>query len=131
MMKLLLCVLPFGVLSGLVAAQANADDSTASRADYAPKPATTKVAKPATRAHDPRGVKFSNPYGPPEGSAQPKAPELPTTQRAAAADPKGRVSFTYKWKASNDPVDAYWHVRSAPGSDAPGDTFMGGLKLGF
>jgi hypothetical protein len=41
------------------------------------------------------------------------------------------VSLTYKWKASNDPVDPYWNMRSAPGSEAPGDSFLGGLKLGF
>jgi hypothetical protein len=41
------------------------------------------------------------------------------------------VSFTYKWHATNEPVDPYWHVRNAPGADAPGSSFLGGLKLGF
>ena len=47
-----------------------------------------------------------------------------------SVDPKGGVSFTYKWHATNEPVDPYWHVRD-PGPDTPGSTFLGGLKLGF
>jgi hypothetical protein len=41
------------------------------------------------------------------------------------------MSFTYKWRATNEPFDPYWQVRKSYGQDGPGNTFMGGLKLGF
>jgi hypothetical protein len=76
-------------------------------------------------------IPFSNPYAPPVGARENAGEEFPAAQRAAPTDPKGNLSLTYKWKASNDPVDPYWDMRSAPGSEAPGDSFLGGVKLGF
>jgi hypothetical protein len=128
-MKLLPRVLLLGVLSGFATAQANADDIAASKAASARKPA--KAIKPAARTGDELGVKFSNPYAPPEGTAQPKDPEFPAAQSATPADPTGGVSFTAKWKATDGPIDPFWNIRNAPGQEAPGDSFLGGLKLGF
>jgi hypothetical protein len=130
-MKLLPCVLLLGVLSGFAAAQANADDPAASKAAHARKPAKTRAITPAAPSQDGLGVKFSNPYAPPEGTAQPKGPEFPAAQRAASTDPKGGVSFTAKWKATDGPIDPFWNIRGSPGQEAPGDSFLGGLKLGF
>lgn len=130
-MKLLTRVLLLGVLSGFATVQANADDLAASKAASARKPAKTKAITPAARRQDGLGVKFSNPYAPPEGIAQPKGPEFPAARRAAPTDPKGGVSFTAKWKATDGPIDPFWNIRNAPGQEAPGDSFLGGLKLGF
>jgi hypothetical protein len=92
----------------------------------------SKILKP-TRPNSagPTKIPFSNPYAPPVGAGKSAGAEFPAAQRQAPVDPKGHTSFTYKWKASNDPVDPYWNMRSAPGSEAPGNKFMGGLKLGF
>ncbi len=61
---------------------------------------------------------------------QAKAGDAFAPARSLPADPKGDLSFTYKWRASNAPNDPYEHVRElTPGG--PGDAFMGGLKLGF
>lgn len=128
-MKLLPRVLLLGVLSGFAAAQANADDLAASKAASARKPA--KATMPSARTQDGLGVKFSNPCAPPEGTAQPKGPEFPAAQRATPTDPKGGVSVSAKWKATGGPIDPFWDIRSSPGQEAPGDSFMGGLKLGF
>ena len=130
-MKLLPCVLMLGVLSGFAAAQASADDLAGSGATSARKPAKIKAITPAAHTQDGLGVKSSNPYAPPEGAAQPKGSEFPAAQRAAPTDPKGRVSFTAKWKATEGPIDPFWNIRNAPGQEAPGDSFLGGLKLGF
>lgn len=113
----------------LAAQQPRAPATSAAKAKAKP----LKPANPGSSQTDGLGgVKFSNPYAPPEGAGKATtAGGFPAAGSARAVDPKGGVSFTYKWKASNDPVDPYWHVRSAPGSDPPGDQFMGGLKLGF
>jgi hypothetical protein len=74
---------------------------------------------------------FSNPYAPPVGASKNAGAEFPAAKAAAPTDPKANLSLTYKWKASNDPVDPFWDIRSAPGSEAPGDSFLGGVKLGF
>ena len=94
--------------------------------------AKSKTVKPAqSQGSGLADIPFSNPYAPPVGAGKSAGAELPGAQRAAPPDPKGDLSFIYKWKATNDPTDPHWHVRSAPGSEAPGDSFMGGLKLGF
>ena len=96
-----------------------------------PKAKAQKPAKPAPSRADGLGaVKFSNPYAPPEGAGKATGGDFSAARRAAPVDPKGGVSFTYKWHATNEPVDPYWHVRD-PGPDAPGSAFLGGLKLGF
>jgi hypothetical protein len=41
------------------------------------------------------------------------------------------VSFTYKWHATPQPTDPFWNAHDEYGSDGPGSTFLGGLKLGF
>jgi hypothetical protein len=117
----------------VAATQAAADDL----APAPPKPgphhaAKSKTVKPAqSQSSGLADIPFSNPYAPPVGACENAGAEFPAAQRAAPTDPKGNVSLTYKWKASNDPVDPYWNMRSAPGSEAPGDSFLGGLKLGF
>jgi hypothetical protein len=122
-----------GVALIVAATQAAADDL----APAPPKPGPQHAAKSKTvkRAQSQSSgladIPFSNPYGPPVGASENPAAEFPAAQRAAPTDPKGNLSLTYKWKASNDPVDPYWNMRSAPGSEAPGDSFLGGLKLGF
>jgi hypothetical protein len=122
-----------GVALIVAATQAAADDLTPAQ----PKPgpphaAKSKTVKPAqSQGSGLADIPFSNPYAPPVGAGKSAGAEFPAAQKAAPTDPKGDLSFTYKWKATNDPTDPYWHVRSAPGSEAPGDSFMGGLKLGF
>ena len=113
--------------------QAAGEDFTSAQ----PKPgaqhaAKSKTVKPAqSQGSGLADIPFSNPYAPPVGAGKSAGAEFPAAQRAAPADPKGDLSLTYKWKANNDPVDPYWNIRSAPGSEAPGDSFLGGLKLGF
>ena len=113
--------------------QAAGEDFTSAQ----PKPgaqhaAKSKILKPTKpNSAGPTKIPFSNPYAPPVGAGKSAGAEFPAAQRQAPVDPKGHMSFTYKWKASNDPVDPYWNMRSAPGSEAPGDSFLGGLKLGF
>ena len=122
-----------GVMCAVAPMQASADDLPAAPR----KPVKTHVAKtpaakpPATKGATLGAVPFSNPYAPPVGAGKAAGAVFPASQAAAPVDPKGGVSFTYKWKATNEPTDPYWHVRSSPGSEAPGDTFLGGLKLGF
>jgi hypothetical protein len=115
-----------------VATHALADELPARGSESAGHAAKNKIAKPAKpKSPGLTDIPFSNPYAPPVGAGKTTGAEFPTAQRAAPADPKGNLSLTYKWKGSNDPVDPFWNIRSAPGSEAPGDSFMGGLKLGF
>ena len=122
-----------GVALIAAATQAAAEDRTPPQ----PKPgpphaAKSKTVKPTrSQGSGLADIPFSNPYAAPVGAAKSAGAEFPAAQRAAPADPKGDLSLTYKWKANNDPVDPYWNIRSAPGSEAPGDSFLGGLKLGF
>jgi hypothetical protein len=122
-----------GVALIVAATQAAADDL----APAPPKPGPHHAAKSKTvkRAQSQSSgladIPFSKPYAPPVGASENAGAEFPAAQRAAPTDPKGNLSLTYKWKASNDPVDPYWDMRSAPGSEAPGDSFLGGVKLGF
>jgi hypothetical protein len=118
-----------------VCAQARANDLGAAQAQP-PRTSAAKVKplKPPklapSRADGLGGVKFSDPYAPPDGTRQAKTGELPVAPKPAPTEPKGGVSITYKWHATNEPTDPYWHVRNS-GPDAPGSTFLGGLKLGF
>jgi hypothetical protein len=122
-----------GVALIVAATQAAADQF----APAPPKPglqhaAKSKTVKPArSQSSGLADVPFSNPYAPPVGAGKSAGAGLSAPQRAAPIEPKGNVSLTYKWKGSNSPVDPFWNIRSAPGSEAPGDSFMGGLKLGF
>jgi hypothetical protein len=115
--------------------QAIADDLSAAPPIAPPPPAAkSKVVKPpATQGQSLGDIQFSNPYAPPVGAGKATGAGLPAPRSAAPVDPKGGVSFTYKWHATNEPVDPYWHVlqRNSPGADAPGSKFLGGLKLGF
>ena len=117
----------------VASAHAPADDLSAT----SPKPARSQAAKaktvkpPATKGDSLSDVPFSNPYAPPVGAGKATGGDFPAAQRAAPVDPKGDVSFTYKWHATGDPVDPYNAVTHKAGPDGPGDTFMGGLKLGF
>ena len=97
-----------------------------------PHAAKSKTVTPArSQSSGLADIPFSNPYAPPVGAGKSAGAEFPAAQRAVPTDPKGNLSFTYKWKGSNDPVDPFWNIRSAPDSEAPGDSFLGGLKLGF
>jgi hypothetical protein len=122
-----------GVALIVAATQAAADDLTPSQ----PKPgpphaAKSKTVKPTQALGSGLAdVPFSNPYAPPIGAGKTTGAQFPAVQRTAPVDPKGNLSLTYKWKANNEPTDPYWTLRSAPGAEAPGDTFLGGLKLGF
>ena len=133
MMSLLRRSLAWAACAAAVCAQARADDVAAPQ----PKPAHASKAraKPANQAQpqaDGLGeIQFSNPYAPPEGAAGKKAADFPVGARPAPTQPKGDVSFSYKWHATNEPVDVYNVVRHSAGPEGPGDTFMGGLKLGF
>jgi hypothetical protein len=124
----------FILLALIVAAtQAAADPVAPAPPNPGPQHAAkSKAVKPAqSQSSGLTDVPFSNPYAPPVGAGKSAGAGLPTPQRAAPIEPKGNLSLTYKWKGSNDPVDPFWNIRSAPDSEAPGDSFMGGLKLGF
>jgi len=122
-----------GVALIVAATQAAADDL----APAPPKPGPHHAAKSKTikRAQSQSSgladTPFSNPYAPPVGASKNAGAEFPAAKAAAPTDPKANLSLTYKWKASNDPVDPFWDIRNAPGSEAPGDSFLGGVKLGF
>jgi hypothetical protein len=130
-MSLLRQSVVWAACTAAVCAQARADDVAPQ-----PKPAHASKAKPKPAAQprpQPDGlseIQFSNPYALPEGTAGTKAADFPAA-RLAPTEPKGDVSFSYKWHATNEPVDLYNAVRHSAGPDGPGDTFMGGLKLGF
>jgi hypothetical protein len=89
------------------------------------------VKPPATKGQPLGDIPFSNPYAPPVGAGIAAGGGFAAPQPAAPVDPQGGVSFTYKWHATSEPTDPYWHVRNEYGPDGPGDTFLGGLKLGF
>jgi hypothetical protein len=122
-----------GVALIVFATQAAADDLAP--APIKPGPHHAAKGKTVKRAQSQSSgladTPFSNPYAPPVGASKNAGVEFPAAQTAAPTYPKGNLSLTYKWKASNDPVDPYWDMRSAPGSEAPGDSFLGGVKLGF
>ena len=97
-----------------------------------PHTARPKAAKPpATQDGSLSDIPFSNPYAPPVGAGKSAGGEFPAAKTAAPADPNGGMSFIYKWHASGEPTDLYWHVRNEYGPDGPGSSFLGGLKLGF
>jgi hypothetical protein len=116
----------------VAATPAAANDLTPEQPKHGPpRAAMSKTVKPAqSRGSGLAGIPFSNPYAPPVGAGKTTGAEFPAARSAAPVDPKGDLSLTYKWKGSNNPVDP-WNIRSAPGSEAPGDSFMAGLKLGF
>jgi hypothetical protein len=122
-----------GVALIVAATRAAAEDLTPTHPKHGPLHAAVRkpVKPPQRRGSGLADTPFSNPYAPPIGVGAGPGPEFPAAHRAAPVDPKGDLSLTYKWKADNDPVDPYWNIRSAPGSEAPGDSFLGGLKLGF
>ena len=122
-----------GVALIFAATHAAADDPAPAQPKTGPRHAAkSRTVKPAQSQGSGLGdIPFSNPYAPPVGAGKDAGTEFPAAQRAAPADPKGDLSLTYKWKGSNGPVDPFWNIRSAPGSEAPGDSFLGGLKLGF
>jgi hypothetical protein len=113
--------------------QAIADDLSAASPTAPPRPAAkSKVVKPpATQGQSLGGIPFSNPYAPPVGAGKATSGNFPAARTATPVDPKGGVSFTYKWHASNAPVDPYWNIRNEYGPEGPGSKFLGGLKLGF
>jgi hypothetical protein len=117
----------------VAATQASADGLVAAQPkSNPPHAAKSKTVRPP-RSQGPglADIPFSNPYAPPVGAGKSTGAEFPAAGSAAPVDPKGDLSLTYKWKANNDPVDPFWNIRSAPGSEAPGESFMGGLRLGF
>jgi hypothetical protein len=136
-MKLLCQGLVWIVCGAVASAQALADDLAAQqrpRPTSAPK-AKAKPLKPAKVGPSQArglGAKFSNPYAPPEGAGKATGANFPAAKTAAPVNAKGGVSFTHKWHATSEPVDPYWQLRNNEyGPDGPGNTFLGGLKLGF
>jgi hypothetical protein len=118
-----------GVALIVAATQAAANDLAPTQPKQSPPHAASKAVRPAQSSGSGLAdIPFSKPYAPPVGKAT--SAEFPA-KTTAPVDPKGNLSFTYKWKANNEPTDPYWTLRSAPGAEAPGDTFLGGLKLGF
>jgi hypothetical protein len=137
-MKLLRQGLVWIVCGAAASTQALADELAApqlppstSAAKAMAKP--LKPARPGSSQAGGLDEKFSNPYAPPEGAGKATgARNFPATGSAGAVDPKGGMSFTYKWHATNEPFDPYWQLRhNEYGPDGPGNTFLGGLKLGF
>jgi hypothetical protein len=122
-----------GVICVIAPMQAAADDLPAAPL----KPVKLRAAKPkagkppATQDRSLSGIPFSNPYAPPVGAGKATGGEFPAAKTGAPVDPKGGVSFTYKWHATPQPTDPFWNVRNEYGPDGPGSTFLGGLKLGF
>jgi hypothetical protein len=110
---------------------AAADDLLAPQPDAALR--QSKIVKPPAKQGQSLGdVHFSDPSAPPVGAGKATRPNFPTAERATPVDPKGGMSFTYKWHATNEPFDPYWQLRNNEyGPNGPGNTFMGGLKLGF
>ena len=125
------------ILIGLVCLvapmQALADDLPAAPVKPAKlHTAKSKPAKPPAPTGETLGdIPFSNPYAPPVGAGKGADAGFPALQGAAPVDPKGGVSFTYKWHAAPQPTDPFWNVHNEYGPDGPGSTFLGGLKLGF
>ena len=122
-----------GAICVIVPIQASADDlPTASSEPVKLHAAKGKAAKPpAAKGEALGGIPFSNPYAPPVGAGKGTGEQFPAAKTAAPVDPKGGVSFTYKWHATAQPTDPFWNVRNEYGPDGPGASFLGGLKLGF
>jgi hypothetical protein len=123
-----------GAMCVVTPIEAAADDLPAPQPNAArPQPEKSKLVKPpATGSQSPGDIQFSNPYAPPVGAGKATGGDFAAAKTAPAVDPKGGMSFTYKWRASNEPLDPYWQLRSSEyGPDGPGNTFLGGLKLGF
>jgi hypothetical protein len=93
----------------VAATQAAADDLIPGQPKPSPpRAAKSKTVKPAqSRGSSLADIPFSSPYAPPVGAGKGAGAELPAAQSAAPADPKGDLSFTDKWKATNDPTDPY------------------------
>jgi hypothetical protein len=124
-MSLLRQSLVWIVCSAAACAQARANDLSAAQ----PQPSRTAPAKAnsaklhkvtPSRTDELDGVKFSHPYAPPVGAGKAAGGDFPAVQRAAPIAPKGDVSFTYKWHATNDPVDPYNAVTHKEGPRRPG-----------
>ena len=138
-MKLLRQALVWIVCGAAASAPALADDLAAQQPPPSPMSAAKAKAKPlkpvkpgASQADGLGGVKFSNPYAPPEGAGKATGEaNFPAAKTATPVDPRSGLSFTYKWHASNAPVDPYWNIRNEYGPEGPGSKFLGGLKLGF
>ena len=122
-----------GVVWVLAATQTTADDLSATPPkSQRPHAGEAKIVKtPAAKGDSLADIPFSNPYAPPVGAGKATGGDFPAAQRAAPVEPKGDIGFTYKWHATGEPVDPYNAVTHKAGPDGPGDTFMGGLKLGF
>jgi hypothetical protein len=123
-----------GAMCVVAPMQATADDLPATQPNAAPPPAAkSKIVKPpATEGQSLGDIQFSNPYAPPVGTGKATGANFPAAKTAPAVDPKGGMSFTYKWHATNEPFDPYWQLRNNEyGPNGPGNTFLGGLKLGF
>lgn len=99
---------------------------------HAAKPPHAKSAKPAAdQAGGLLGVKFSDPNAPPVGAAPAPDGGFAPAANGTPAEPASGVSLGVKWHATNEPIDPYDAIRHTSGPDGPGDTFEGGIKLGF
>jgi hypothetical protein len=123
-----------GVFCVVAPMLASADDlPTAPPKTASSRAVKTKIVEPpATKRQTLGSIPFSDPYAPPIGTGKAAGGGLPAAKATAPVYPKGGLSFTYKWHATNDPTDPYWNIRNNEyRSDGPGSTFLGGLKLGF
>ncbi len=121
------------VVAAIAASSAVADDAAPQKSNKAPaRAAHAKSAKPAAdQAGGWRDVKFSNPNAPPVGAAPAAMSGFPPAANRAPKEAAGGVSLGLKWHATNEPIDPYDAIRHTSGPDGPGDTFEGGIKLGF
>jgi hypothetical protein len=97
-------------------ALARANDLTAAQ----PQPLRTPAAKikppmPHKLAPSPTdglgGVKFSNPYAPPEGTTKAKTVGFPIAARPVLTEPKGGLSITAGKAGPNDPMTGGFQFR--------------------
>jgi hypothetical protein len=116
-MSLLCRCLVWIVCSAAACTLARANDLTAVQ-PQPPRTSATKIKplKPHKLAPSPAGglagVKFSNPYAPPEGTKQVNTVAFPIAPRPVLTEPKGGLSIT-------------------AGQAGPDDPMTGGLKFGF
>ena len=115
-MSLLRLSLVWIVCGAAACAQARADDLTAALPEP-PRPSAAKV-KPLkphklapSRADGLDGVKFSNPYAPPEGTTQAKTSEFPIAPRPALTEPQGGLSIFSGKAGPDDPMTGGFKLR--------------------
>jgi hypothetical protein len=123
------CLVCFA-FAALTASPALADNDFAPKAKKTPTHAKSAETAPS-QPGNPQTIKFSDPYARPIGAGQPSKSDFPPAATGAPKEPAGGVSFGVKWHATNSPNYPYEHVLPTAGAEGSGDTFEGGIKLGF